>query len=411
LGGLHQIDEDGSMATLSNAGPSWPADMDPLKPGFRAAFISHTALLGGAEKALLELIEGLKSKGMDCFVVMPSAGPLEQALQRLDVPYAIVKYSWWSNPVNRLRRNCNNVLAIFQLARVLKREKIDVVCSNTVTIPSGAFAAKLCGLPHIWLIKEFGKEDHGLEFDIGEKLAMRLIDLLSRTVVCNSHAVLAKFAQHIPKAKLTMIYTGIADSFEGGSARPSARRSPRAICVLVGAVRPSKGQEEAIEAINLLAKEGLDVGLAIVGSGAPEYEAHLRELIAARHLDDRVELVGHVDNPSAYVESADIVLICSRREAFGRAPLEGMAMGKPIVGSRSGGTVEMVRDHFNGLLYAPGDARDLANQIKHLAENPEYARKLGEKGREWGKQAFTAEQTVTDTLSVIRKAVAKVALA
>jgi glycosyltransferase involved in cell wall biosynthesis len=375
------------------------------KDGFKVAFISHTSLLGGAEKALLELVVGLQSRGVSCFVIMPAAGPLEPALQRMNIPYAIVKYSWWSNPVHRFWRNCNNVLAIFRIAKVLNREKIDVVCSNTTMIPSGAFAAKLCRLSHIWHVHEFGKEDHGLAFDVGEKLAMRLIDLLSDTVVCNSHAVLAKFAQHIPKAKLTMVYCAMANSVAGGAARTDAPRSARTRCVIVGAVRPSKGQKEAIEAIDLLTREGLDVGLTIVGSGPAEYEADLRELVAAKHLGDRVEMVGHADRPSAFVEPADIVLMCSRNEAFGRVTLEGMAMGKPIVGSRSGGTTEMVRDHFNGLLYAPGDVHDLARQIKRLAQDPAYARRLGDNGRKWAEETFTAEKYIGGILKIIQKTV------
>ena len=154
--------------------------------------------------------------------------------------------------------------------------------------------------------------------------------------------------------------------------------------MLVGVIRPSKGQREAIEAIDLLVREGLDVTLTLVGSGPAEQD--MRELIASKHLEDRVEMVGQVDNPYPLVESADIVLICSRCEAFARATLEGIALGKPIVGSRSGGTVEAVRDHFNGLLYTPGDVRDLAEKIRHLAQDLEYARSLGENGREWAKQ-------------------------
>ena len=110
----------------------------------------------------------------------------------------------------------------------------------------------------------------------------------------------------------------------------------------------------------------------------------LREFIASKHLDDRVEMVGYVDNPFPFVESADIVLMCSQCEAFARAVLEGMMLGKPIVGSRSGGTVEAVRDHFNGFLYTPGDVRDLADKVRYLAENLEYAassEKTGENGR------------------------------
>ena len=197
------------------------SDPDGVRPGapaynqsrasgrLKVAFISHTALLGGAERVLLELVEGLKSKGVDCLVFLPSAGPLELALQRIGVRSVIVKYSWWSNPIHKVRRNCNNVLAIFRLARIFKRERIDLVYTNTTMVPSGAFAAKLCRLPHVWHAHEFGKEDHGLEIDIGEKLGMRLIDALSAKVICVSRAVQAKYSKFIQETKLTTVYATV----------------------------------------------------------------------------------------------------------------------------------------------------------------------------------------------------------
>jgi glycosyltransferase involved in cell wall biosynthesis len=370
----------------------------------RVAFISHTSILGGAERVLIELVEGLQARGVDCLVCVPAAGPLVQALQRIGVRHEIVKYSWWSNPVHRIRRNCNNVLAIFKLARLFKRERIDLVYSNSSMVPSGAFAAKLCGLPHIWHVHEFGKEDHGLVFDIGEKLGMQLIGALSAKVICVSQAVEAKFAKYIPKSKLTTVYATVSLSGRGAP-RPDPRFPVAVRCVLTGVIRPSKGQREAIEAIDLLVKEGLDIGLTLVGSGPMEEE--MRELIASKHLEERIEMVGYVDNPFPFVESADIVLMCSRCEAFARPPLEGMMLGKPIVGSRSGGTVEAVRDHFNGLLYTSGDVRDLAEKIKQLAENLEYARALGENGREWANHKFTAENFIGGVLEIIDNAVQK----
>ena len=132
--------------------------------------------------------------------------------------------------------------------------------------------------------------------------------------------------------------------FESRAAPPQSGCDGSVRCVLVGVIRPSKGQRDAIEAVDLLVREGLDVGLILIGSGPAEHETALRDLIASKRLGDRIEMAGHVDNPFPLVENADIVLMCSRCEAFGRTTLEGMMLGKPIVGSRSGGTVEVVRE-------------------------------------------------------------------
>jgi glycosyltransferase involved in cell wall biosynthesis len=131
----------------------------------------------------------------------------------------------------------------------------------------------------------------------------------------------------------------------------------------------------------------------------------LRELIASKNLNGRVEMVGQVENPLPFVANAHIVLMCSKCEAFARVVLEGVFLGKPVVGSRSGGTVEAVQDRFNGLLYTPGNIQDLAEKIRTLAEDLDYARRLGENGREWAKSTFTTENFVGGVLEIIHEGV------
>ena len=55
--------------------------------------------------------------------------------------------------------------------------------------------------------------------------------------------------------------------------------------------------------------------------------------------------------------------MCSRAEAFGRVTVEAMKLGLPVIGAARGATPELVRDGWNGLLYAHGDANELAGKI------------------------------------------------
>jgi len=81
-----------------------------------------------------------------------------------------------------------------------------------------------------------------------------------------------------------------------------------------------------------------------------------------------------------------------------------MLAGKPVVGARAGATPELVREGFNGLLYAPGDAADLARQVAVLHEQPERAREMGEAGRRWASQRFTVERYAAEVAEVLRAA-------
>jgi len=61
----------------------------------KVCFVSHSAAKGGAERALLELLETLKDRGVECYVLLPSDGPLCDDLRVLGVDQYVLPYQWW----------------------------------------------------------------------------------------------------------------------------------------------------------------------------------------------------------------------------------------------------------------------------------------------------------------------------
>jgi hypothetical protein len=57
-------------------------------------------------------------------------------------------------------------------------------------------------------------------------------------------------------------------------------------------------------------------------------------------------------------------------EAFGRVTFEYLALGRPVIGAASGGTLEMINDGQNGFLFKPGSAEQLADKIRFYVKNP-----------------------------------------
>lgn len=377
----------------------------------KVCFVSHTSGKGGAEWALVELLEALADRDVERHVVVPRAGPLLNEMDRLGVPHAIVAYPWWvagqQSVLGRARRAVGTMRAARRLARMVRNQHIDVVYSNTIAIGAGALGAWLAGRPHVWHIHEFGYEDHGLYFDIGERLGPRMIGRLSQACVVNSQAVKAKYAQFIPADKLHVVYYSVdadGDRWTTESVQSGSARDRKLHCVLVGSLAPGKGQMDAIRAVYQLAEQGIDVELDLVGPEVGDYAQRLAEAVAATHLQDRVHFVGYVDDPSPYFAAADVVLMCSPSEAFGRVTVEAMRAGKPVVGARGGGTIELVRDGFNGLLYEPGDDAQLAEKIALLNDDRGSARAMGARGREWASRQFTPERYAAGVLTVLENA-------
>ena len=103
-----------------------------------------------------------------------------------------------------------------------------------------------------------------------------------------------------------------------------------------------------------------------------------------------------VPDAALLIRSSDVLLVCSRAEAFGRVTIEAMQASLPIIGSRSGATPELVRDRFNGLLYEPSNTKDLANCIEYVMEHPDEARTMGNNGRTWAAALFTRQRFASE---------------
>jgi len=368
----------------------------------RVCFISHSSRVGGAEQVLLETVEVLKNGGIECFVLLPARGVLCEELTSLGIPYSVVPYGLWmghgrQSLAERAKAAARHLALMLPVLMKVRQWQCDIVYSNTITVFMGALVAALIRRPHVWHLHELGYEDHGLEFFFGKPLSSRLLNTLSSACICASKTLARQYSRYLNPNKLKTIYCSLHRSSEKGSRRNGgpiyvpARRG-RFRCIIIGSVVEGKGQEDPINAIAELSGEGLSVELLIVGREFPTYGRYLREILARRNAGERVLFTGHVEDPSPLIASSDVVLNCSRCEAFGRTTVEGMLAGKPVIGSMCGANPELIRPGFNGLLYEPGDARHLAEQIRFLYGNPEAASQMGENGKAWACPMFTRER-------------------
>ena len=378
----------------------------------RVCFVSHTSGWGGAERALVELIEALKKRGVDCYVLLPRGGDLVRELRERHIPFRMFPYRMWvgrNSPLwKRVGRAMLTLATVVPVANAMMRWRCDIVVTNTFTVCVGALAAKLVGRPHVWYVHDFIYEHHGFTFDLGSRFSFWLMRR-SLYWVFNSHAVAAKFREYLGPSDLRVVYqsVGFAPEPRLGDGAIRLRDGTRMRCVIVGVLHEAKGQQEAIRAIAHLARTGVPVELLVIGRGDPKYLSVLLGLVAENQVHRHVEFVGYVENPIPFMESADAVLMCSRFEGFGRVTVEAMRAGKPVIGARSGGTVELIRDGFNGLLYTPGSHTELAERIRYLYEQPSLAARMGQNGRRWASVQFTEKRYAEGVLDVLNACLAR----
>jgi glycosyltransferase involved in cell wall biosynthesis len=361
----------------------------------KVCFFLPSSNRDGAELSALECLDALQSLGIKCLVIVPKNGPLVADLCARQIESQIIPYKVWIEPPiavwKRLIFTLWNLGITYVACFLVSRQKCDLIITNTVNICVGALVARLLGITHVWYFREFGYEDHGWRFHLGEKLSLRLINSLTNLGLAVSRAVAEKYQAAISGAKIHYLYQPIVvNGSSSHDASPDIKCS-QFICIMVGRLQEGKRQEDAIYALADLRDQGILVHLWLVGGGDRAYFDFLKNLVKENKLKSQVKFFGQVNNAFPYIQKADVLLLCSRCDAFARVVVEAMKAGKPVLGTRSGGTVEQIKDGFNGFLYKPRNHKDLAAKIRYLYENPQEAQKMGKNAFQWAIRTFTRD--------------------
>jgi len=366
-------------------------------------FFLHSSQLGGSERSLKHLIDGLtQDYGTLCTVVLPSQGPLGELLLESGVSTLTAPVTWWcaideipsENEINRQYGESYDWLN--QNLQLLNEINPDVILTNSLVIPWGALAALLLKRPHVWLVNEFGVLDHQLKFLLPFDKVLDFVDKASNKIITCSQAVKNELFPNIDPEKAFPIYRHIhipPEVYSPDQSTETHFQHPDAFhLIMPGTVRPSKGQEDAVRGVVELKKNrDRQVELIIVGNAQPNYRNFLQKIIDDYDLNNYIHIVPFQESVLSLVMQADALLVCSKMEAFGRVTLEGQLLKIPVIATNTGGTLELITDEETGLLYTPGDYLDLANQIEKLMDKPDLRKKLSDNGYQFVHNTFTKE--------------------
>jgi len=87
-------------------------------------------------------------------------------------------------------------------------------------------------------------------------------------------------------------------------------------------------------------------------------------------------------------------------ERFGMAIAEGMAFGKPVIGSAVGGIMVQIWPGVNGYLVEPGNVRQLSEALIKVLSDRSLAEKMGKRGRELFERDFSLDRGVRDIIEL-----------
>jgi glycosyltransferase involved in cell wall biosynthesis len=357
----------------------------------KVLLVNNSADVYGASRCLLRFVRNLDREKFEPIVVIPERGPLEGALAEAGVETILfphlstitrdVFHSW--RLLLFLLRLPGNIL---RLRRLIRREHIDLVHTNTGVMLAPGPAAFLAGVPNVWHIRDYFQEFNSLW-----PLYAAYIRLFSQRILAVSTPVAAQFPR---EAGVTVVHDGFEleefpapDPGAVAAFREKYRLNGGPVVGCVGRIKlVRKGQEFLIQAAGLLKRRGVPVKVLIVGAPFSGNESHLdrmREIARESGIEGDVTFTGELPDPRPAYATIDIAVLPSAQpEPFGGVVMEAMCLGMPVVATNVGGSVEQVADGQTGFLVPPANAAALADKLEPLVKDPALRQRFGAAGRE-----------------------------
>ncbi|MEB6379533.1 glycosyltransferase family 4 protein [Leclercia adecarboxylata] len=209
-------------------------------------------------------------------------------------------------------------------------------------------------------------------------------------IVSPSEFLRNELKRSLPDSRIDVIVNGIDDG------QQPEEGPDEGYLLYVGRLSREKGVPTLTRAHQLMRN---NIPLKVVGHG-PLYDDMVKTFPHA-------EFLGYVQQGpalDALIKNARAVVLPSEcYENCSMAVLEAMSFARPVVGARIGGIPEQIRHGMEGLLFEPGNAQDLADALDEMAENPQQAREMGQKGRERLCQKYSLRKHMETLQSLYRE--------
>lgn len=362
--------------------------------------LDHTAATGGAELALIRMLEA--DPAWAAVVQTPPLGPganvwadLPARVRRRVV--GIHQPAGASSGGPRAAVGFGARLAVQALAVRASAafRSADLVDANTARAAAyGALAARLSRARFVVHLRDL--VDPGALGGAGHALMTRVVLPRADGVIANSRATLDSARPYLrPDAVAEVVPS--ASGLVVGAALLERADAPLRTVGMLARIDPWKGQAELLEAF-ARAFPGRDIRLQFAG-GAPfghdDHLAALRRRAGELGIADRVDLLGHVDDVQRLLDGWDVAVQYSTRpEPLGQNVLQYLAAGRAVVAADEGGPAEWIADGVNGLLAPPRDVDALAAALRRLDAEPDLRARLS--------AAAAATPGLLDDLAVAR---------
>jgi len=385
---------------------------EPYPMGLGGNFVTQRYILDKLDKTLFSpmvlapvpgiALDEFKKIGIECFIIPPNGqlssygGIVLKAgiFDRIRAGFDILKYNW-------------------KLSRFLRSQKIDVVYANCVRAEmSIGLAARLAGVPTLLYIK--GELDNPVIDRLSFFLASKVLFFSEGNKNDKYKGLVNFFKKKIGILPIGLDPKGIA---EVESRDKSALKRELGIdseytnVIVLAQLYPPKGQHFVLQALERLVGDFPNVRLYLLGDHVIEeyksYKVELERFVLEGGLEKNVLFTGWRKDALDVVSLMDIMIHPSLAEGFGRAVLESMALGKPVIASRIGGLREAIKDGENGFLVSPGNVNEIEQRWRQLLVDTELRDRLGKAAKATVYSEYLIDDKVVSLANIWKQMVEK----
>lgn len=378
---------------MNHAEPSLAAEIKPRK--LRIIHVDTGKYWRGSQHQIIYTATGQIKRGHDSRIVCPPDVPLAKHAKNEGIPVTEVKM-----------RGEWDLLALTSLAFLFKQFKPDVVhLQGSHAHVLGGIAGRIARVPLIILSRRMDNPINGA-------LARFKYHHFYDHIISVSDGVKNVLTGiGIPPERITTIHSSVHDSLwqctgDADKIRKEFKLKPEdRIITIIAHIEPRKGYDTLLDAFPLILAKVPAAKVLVVGDGV--YRPTIEKRIQEMKLIDKIILAGFRTDIADILAATDVLVSPSYLEGCCNALIEGMAAGKPVVGTNCGGTPEIIEDGVNGLLIPVKDSDALADAVVRLLTDKELAQKLGANGKQTVKEKFSVDRMVEQTLDVYYRMLSK----
>ena len=355
--------------------------------------ISSAQSLGGGERHLADLANGLAIRGHEVHAALRPNSPLTNELEKIPK----------ENIATLSLRNALDAKSARDLSRLVRRNQIQIVHAHMARdYPPAAYAVRINKDAQLIVTR------HVL-FPLNRLHRITLSKAARIIAVSQAVAFQLREDGTVPAGKINVVQNGIdGERFKRARAKFSRQQFLRnwelpedsLLIGTVGELTPLKGQEEFVRAAARIIKHYPNAYFIIAGIGSSrenKYRALLEHQIKKLNLTERVRLVGWFEDIAQLYCALDVFVSASQTESFGLAIAEAMASNTAVVATETAGAREIIRSGETGLLVPVGDIDKLAEAVLILLKEKEKRIVMGAAAQHAVSAQFSLKRMIDET--------------